>query len=94
MMDLDINVSHPYQCDKCEYSCPYERSLTQHMWRVHPAVRESSRRQKSRKLPYSPLGVSPQSIPKKIPDHYHQSIRYTKHGQIGIQHGQKVEIEE
>ena len=74
-MDLDMNVSHTFQCDKCKFSAPHERNLVEHTWRVHPAVRESSRRQ-SKKRPSSPSGAAPSSVSKKIRQtipNYHSS---------------------
>ena len=50
--DLVMNVSHPHQCDKCQFSTKYSSSLGKHKLRAHPDPRQSSRR-KSQKRPWS-----------------------------------------
>ena len=40
--DLDMHVSHPHQCDKCQFSTQYSSSLGKHKLQAHPDVRQSS----------------------------------------------------
>ena len=64
-MDLDMSVSHPYQCDECQFSSNAQKHITEHKWRAHPIARASTRRM-GQKRPYSPpKAAQPQSHTKK-----------------------------
>ena len=65
-----MSVSHPYQCDECQFSSNAQKHITEHKWRVHPIARASTRR-RGQKRPYStPEASQPQSHTKK----HHQPL--------------------
>ena len=63
MMDLDMNVSHPHQCDQCQFSTSHLGNLNIHKSRAHPVARTSTR-MRILKRPHSPPRALPsQTVP-------------------------------